>query len=93
MKLKRGCKQTFTQNFSSCYTYLVELDKINEKQADSELFSQCDAAQLLALVRAKKLEILQEGEDFFQAVAPLITKPAVARLKTSRIKLQDFLKI
>ena len=71
------------------------LDKINVVPEERKKFganSNADTIVALSLVRAKKLEILQEGEDFFQAIAPLITKPAIARLKTSRIKIQDFLK-
>ena len=50
-----GCAWCDTkQTWHTDDTYLVELEEINEKQADSEFFSLCDAAQLLALVRAKK---------------------------------------
>lgn len=70
-------------------------EKINIVPEEKKKFganSNAETIKAFSLIRAKKLDILREGEDFFEAIAPLITKPAVARLKTSRIKLEDFLK-
>ena len=72
--------------------FLEKINIVPEERKKFDANSNAETIKAFSLVRAKKLDILREGEDFFEAIAPLITKPAVARLKTSRIKLEDFLK-
>ena len=72
------------------------LDKINVVPEERKKFganSNADSIVALSLVRAKKLErYYKKGEALFQAVAPLITKPAVARLKNKQNKATGLLK-